>query len=309
MEGNTIGWYLAYLWRIEGPVVILALLEIARGIARRPKETLLLAAFPMVFYLFVNRFTIRNDRTLLPILPFAAILAACWIVRSAAWAEQARTHAQKGRWVVVAATALLLALSVVLPAADLVKTDFYLYYPDSAIVNRTAWVPAPWFLGGLLLVLALQTTLSAGERQVQVRLLSTGAIAVAALALPAAQTVKADLDLTTVDSRETARVWIDENLPAGARIFVESYAPYVDPIRFWVEGSFRAIEHPPAWYLDRQFEYLVFSQRMFMRFYRDPEMYAAQIAQYDRLFKRFQALKTFTDGGYEVRIYRTGVYD
>ena len=46
-----------------------------------------------------------------------------------------------------------------------------------------------------------------------------------------------------------------------------------------------------------------------MRFYRDPEMYAEQIAQYDRLFQRFYKLKTFTDGGYEVRIYRTGVYD
>ncbi len=312
MEGNTISWYPAYLWRIEGPLVVLALLEIvrglaARGAARRTKETLLLAAFPISFYLFINTFTIRNDRTVLPVLPFAAILAASWLV------ARFQEHPPRTEHILsLGAVALLLGLSIALPAAGLIKTDFYLYQPDSAITNRTAWLPAPWFLGGLLIVLAVQM-LATGKAENPAwrrsHLIANGLLALVALALPLAQTVKADLELTAVDSRETARVWINDNLPGGARIAVESYAPYIDPNCFWVEGVTRMIEHDPAWYLDQQFEYLVFSQQMFMRFYRDPEMYAKQISQYDRLFERFEPLKTLTDGGFEVRIYKTGVYD
>ncbi|MBN1933813.1 MAG: glycosyltransferase family 39 protein [Anaerolineae bacterium] len=308
MEGNTFSWCLAYLWRIEGPLVILALLEIVRGITvRRAKETLLLAAFPITFYLFINCFTIRNDRTLLPVLPFVAILAASWLM-----ARFQERPPRADSFVSLGVTALLLVLSIVLPAAGLIKTDFYLYYPDSAIINRTAWLPALWFLIGLLILLAAQTLLMVRQENPAWRssgLIATGLIGLTALALPLAQTVKANLELTATDSRETARVWILENLPGGARIAVESYAPYVDPMRFWVEGQGRMIEHDPKWYLDRDFEYLVFSQRMFMRFYRDPEMYRKQIEQYDRLFEHFELLKTLTDGEYEVRIYKTGIYD
>jgi hypothetical protein len=195
-----------------------------------------------------------------------------------------------------------------LPAGGWVKTDFYLYYPDSAIVNRAAWMPAAWFLAGLLVLwgMLIWPTL---RRQKLVRWRAhVAAVLVGgiALGLPAAQTVGADLDLVRTDSRETARVWIHDHLPAGTRIAVESYAPYVDPMRFWVVGVSRMIEHDPEWYLEHEFEYLVFSQRMYARFYRDPEMYGVQIAQYERLFERFERLQTLTDGGYEVQIYRTG---
>jgi len=306
MEGNTPSWYLAYLWRIEGPVIVLALLEIIRNVFRR-RETLLTAIFPISFYLFINQFTIRNDRTLIPILSFVAILAARWLTSH--WRERpGRTEYV----VLLGATAWLLTLSIVLPAAGLIKTDFYLYHPDSAITNRSAWLPVGWFLGGLLIVLALQLPATVKRPHPAWHIAESIGIALiglAAVAWPLAQTLRADWELTTVDSRETARVWIHENLPAGARIAVESYAPYVDPDRFWVEGVGRMIEHDAEWYLDRHVEYLVFSQRMFMRFYRDPEMYSKQIEQYERLFNRFILLKTLTDGGYEVRIYKTGIYD
>jgi hypothetical protein len=43
---------------------------------------------------------------------------------------------------------------------------------------------------------------------------------------------------------------------------------------------------------------------MFHRFYADPAEFAEDIARYEALFRAFELVKTFTDGGYEVRIYR-----
>lgn len=300
MEGHTTSWYPAYMWRIEGPMIVLALLEIVRGIARRRRETWLTAIFPVTFYLFINMFTIRNDRTLIPILPFVTILAASWLT-SFLKPSCADLVLASGL------TALLLLLSVILPATGLVKTGFQLYHPDSAITNRTVWLPVWGFLGGLLALLAAQAALI-GRTRTDIPVVAV-LIGLLTVAMPLAQTVCANLELTSVDSRETGRVWIHQNLPGGARIAVESYAPYVDPDRFWVEGVGRMIEHDAQWYIDRHIEYMVFSQRMFMRFYRDPEMYARQIEQYEQLFNRFTMLKTLTDGGYEVRIYKTGIYD
>jgi len=124
------------------------------------------------------------------------------------------------------------------------------------------------------------------------------------LVIPLTGTIQAAHRLTTVDSRETARVWIAQNLPPGARVALESYAPYVDPQRFTVQGMYRLILYPPSWYIDEKFDYLVFSEGMFKRFYREPDKYAEQIAEYDALFQAFEPVKIFTDGDYEVRIYR-----
>jgi hypothetical protein len=111
-------------------------------------------------------------------------------------------------------------------------------------------------------------------------------------------------ELHTVDSRETARVWIEDNLPPGSRIAVESYSPFVDPNRFAVQGIGQMFDHPPDWYQDQGLEYLVFSQGMFGRFLQEPGKYPDQVAAYDQLFETFELVRTFTDGGYEVRIYR-----
>ena len=132
-----------------------------------------------------------------------------------------------------------------------------------------------------------------------------GALAVVSVGVPLLQSVKSDIYLTTVDSRETARIWIDQNLPNGAQIAIESYAPYVDPQRFAVQGFVRMIDHTLDWYVANDFDYLVFSEGMFGRFYREPERYPSEVSQYEDMFRAFDMAKMFTDGGYEVRIYIT----
>ena len=231
MEGNTLNWYLVYLWRVEGPVAFLAVLEILRGIYVRSKQTILLSTLPLVYFTLISSFAVRNDRTLLPLTPFLFLLASSLLVNLSRKTNTRQSHTRK------------------------------------------------------LLIFAV------------------GALTLASLTLPFLQAVKNNISLTTVDSRETARIWIAHNLPSGARIAIESYAPYVDPQRFSVQGFGRIIDHTPEWYIANGVEYLIFGQGMFGRFYQEPDRYSNDVAAYESLFCAFDMVKTFTDGGYEVRIY------
>ena len=64
------------------------------------------------------------------------------------------------------------------------------------------------------------------------------------------------------------------------------------------------IDYEPEWYRQNGFDYLIFSQGMYGRFYAEPERYSMEVAQYDDLFNRFTLTRKFSDGGYEIRIYK-----
>lgn len=233
MEGDTVRWYLNYLWDTSGPILLLALAGMVWGIASGSREVIVLSTFPVIYLLFISRFTVRNDRTLLPALAFLDILAT-------------------------------LAVAQIL---DRLARPSSRAFRIASITSLTAL---------MLVVVVLMSTL----------------------------TVQSSIVLTAVDSRETSRIWIAENLPAGAMVALESYAPFTDPSVFAVQGFFRMIDHTPEWYVEQGFDYLVFSEGIFGRFYAEPDKYAAEIAQYDAFFERFEPVRLFTDGGYEVRIYR-----
>ncbi len=232
MEGDSLSWYLNYLWLTTGGLAVVAGLAALRGVMTRSKEIGLLTVFPLVSLIFISSFVVRNDRTALPLIPFVVLLAAWGVAQAWTWAIRLTTPARR----------------------------------------RLATAG----LAGILLV---------------------------GVGWPLAQTINATHQLTTEDSRETARRWIDEHLPAGAHIAVESYAPFVDPARFVVQGFQSMIDHPPAWYVEQGFNYLVFSQGMFKRYYHEPDKYPLEVSQYDSFFQHLTLVKLFDDGGYEVRIY------
>jgi hypothetical protein len=93
-------------------------------------------------------------------------------------------------------------------------------------------------------------------------------------------------------------------LPSGSKIAIESYSPFINPSKFRVYGFGRIIDHSPEWYVEQDFNYLIFSEGMFGRFYHDPQRYRREISQYDSFFERFTLVKIFTDGDYEIRIYK-----
>jgi len=236
MEGNAFGWYLGYMWKNGVLLPVLALLEIVRGLLKRSKPVMLLSVFPVLYFLFISSFVVRNDRTFLPLTPFLFLLAASFLVSLVVYAGrlQPKTAGRRG----------LLILAAVLSVSVLIR--------------------------------------------------------------PVSLTIAKTLEKQEINSRETARIWIDGNLPPGSRIAVESYSPFVDPERFSVKGILKMIQHPPEWYVENNFEYLVFSQGMYMRFYRQPQRYSEQVAAYDSFFNRFEEIKRFRDGGYEVRVYKVG---
>ena len=233
MEGDSLRWYLNYMWNTAGGIYLLAVLGIFYGYAIRPHETALVSVFPLTYFLFISRFVVRNDRTFLPVTPFLFLLSA-------------------------------------------------------------------WFL-----ILMFDKIKNFRIRLLRQILLGFIAIfALISMAHPLLRTIEDTRHMMTVDSRETARIWIDLHLPAGSKIAIESYAPFVDPNRFSVQGFGRMIDHEPEWYVEQGFDYLVFSEGMYGRFYRDPNRYRNEILSYNNLFSRFTLVAMFTDGGYEVRVYK-----
>jgi len=73
---------------------------------------------------------------------------------------------------------------------------------------------------------------------------------------------------TGENGRDEARAWIDQNLPDGAVIAIESRTPWIDTDRFHVRRipvsySTSALwAHPPEWYASQGFDYLVLSSRV-----------------------------------------------
>lgn len=79
MEGDTVSFYLDLLVSREGVLVVAALAGlVAIGIAARDRWPVaaILLAFPVVYGVFVGMQTVRNDRTIMLVLPPLAVLAA-----------------------------------------------------------------------------------------------------------------------------------------------------------------------------------------------------------------------------------------
>ena len=185
----------------------------------------------------------------------------------------------------------------------------YLAFISGFVVrNNRTLLPATPFL--FLLAASMLATLferAQGLRSTGVRQTATAALiglVAVALAQPIYRTAVRAIELKTVDGRETARVWIEENLPPGSKVALEAFSPFVDPARFSVQGYAYIIDHDPEWYVQNGFEYLIFSQGMYGAFFDNPARYPAQVALYNSFFDRFTLVRRFSDGGYEVRVYR-----
>ncbi|MBI5652588.1 MAG: glycosyltransferase family 39 protein [Chloroflexi bacterium] len=128
------------------------------------------------------------------------------------------------------------------------------------------------------------------------------------LSLPSLGTaVAADTRLLQSDGREQARQWIYAHLPRGSRVALEAYSPYLDRDQFLVDGFYGIQDHAPEWYIANGYEYLIFNQGVYARYFADPARYATEVNRYNLLFARFNQIARFDENAYEVRVYSTGV--
>ncbi len=139
MEGDTVRWYLDYLWSVEGAGTVLGLVQLARGLVQRSAGAVLLGAFPVTYFAFISRFVVRNDRTLLPVTPFLFLLAAALLADLWRWAPRRPPWRDGG---LGRAAAAALALGCLAPAlARTVEGARQAGRPDSREAARR-WIEA-----------------------------------------------------------------------------------------------------------------------------------------------------------------------
>ena len=123
-EGQTaLLWYTGYLLRAEGLILVLAVLEAARGVLTQRDSTLLFASFPTAYMILVSSYAVKNDRTALTIVPFLALLAGAFLDRGIAFIQKQTGKARRSpatAWLPVVVPVLLLALW---PARRAVQID------------------------------------------------------------------------------------------------------------------------------------------------------------------------------------------
>jgi uncharacterized membrane protein len=118
------------------------------------------------------------------------------------------------------------------------------------------------------------------------------------------QTVNLNVKQTTPDGREFSRQWIAANVAPGTQIAAEAYSAFIDPQRYNVTYFISLRLNSPDWYLTHNYDLLAFSSSSYQRYYLQPELYPAEIAQYDALFARFPAVAVFDQTGTTVRILK-----
>lgn len=118
------------------------------------------------------------------------------------------------------------------------------------------------------------------------------------------QMIAQNIQQITPDAREYARQWIEANVPARSRIIAEIYSPFLDPAQRAVTYVDYLNRHPPDWYIDQDYEWLVMSSGAFGRYYAMPDRYPVEVAQYEALLARFPEAAHFDQDGFTVRILR-----
>ncbi len=134
------------------------------------------------------------------------------------------------------------------------------------------------------------------------RWFTIGLVIILMVAVPLPGTMKEIKNLAASDSRDTARVWIDGNIPPNSKIVLEGYSPFIDAKKFSVKSVPTMSMHPVDWHTG--FDYLIFSEGAFRRYTGNREQYPDIAGKYDVLWKSMELVKEFNDGGYKILIYR-----
>ncbi len=137
---NAVLWYARYLLRSEGVAPLVAVWAGLSGVLARRAKTLLFVAFPAVYIMLVASYAVKNDRTVLTIVPFLVILAATALDR---FVTSLSSPAGKRQVALVLqiATAFTVLLSVAWPAWQAVQINLR-FTDDDVRTVVTRWMEA-----------------------------------------------------------------------------------------------------------------------------------------------------------------------
>jgi 4-amino-4-deoxy-L-arabinose transferase-like glycosyltransferase len=139
---NTLLWYLAYLWKHEGAVPLMAGVQMVRSVVTRSRKGIYLVSFPLAYLLFVSSYPVRNDRTLGPALPLLCVLAAVLMNDLVEFIVARVPRLQQPAGFTALTCAVLFAIAIV-PFKATISLDLAFSQPDV----RTA--AAAWIEGNL----------------------------------------------------------------------------------------------------------------------------------------------------------------
>ena len=111
--------------------------------------------------------------------------------------------------------------------------------------------------------------------------------------------------ITLPDTRSISKLWIEENIPTGARIAREHYTPPVDNKTFKVNdlGYYGLIKAS----LD-SYDYIIASSSDYNRFLNDEKRYPVQSKKYKEIFSKYELVKEFVPDNIKVGGPRISIY-
>jgi 4-amino-4-deoxy-L-arabinose transferase-like glycosyltransferase len=129
MEGHALQWYLTYMLRQEGLWPFLVLPALLWAIRVKDKGMFVLGVYSILYFILISRQLVRNDRTLLPIIPALLIIAAVFTVRLCD--VLCRSVVQKHCSGVVLLSSLTVGFLLITPLSNSVRYDLLLTQKDS----------------------------------------------------------------------------------------------------------------------------------------------------------------------------------
>ncbi|MDI6892276.1 MAG: glycosyltransferase family 39 protein [Actinomycetota bacterium] len=160
------------------------------------------------------------------------------------------------------------------------------------------------FLSEIIKFLSSRFRLEGGKKN-----LIVAGLLVLVLTMPVIRIVQFDYGCSIKDTRTRAAEWVEKNLPRGSKIAAEFYAPPIS--RNFEVVKFPFLDRPPEWFLEQNFDYLVFDGADFQRYFDEPDKYHEQVEKYNKLFRLGTLIKDFKADerveGFlspEIRIYK-----
>jgi 4-amino-4-deoxy-L-arabinose transferase-like glycosyltransferase len=134
-EGNTLWFYIRLLLSVEGPVSILAVLGLVVVFRRRLPVGILAATFVLPYFIFINTFVVRYQRTLIPILPFLFLFAITFLAEGYEFLRERDVQPDKAaRWIGV-----VFVLSIFWPLSRTVMDNLEFFEVDTRERSRI-WI-------------------------------------------------------------------------------------------------------------------------------------------------------------------------